>query len=286
MQEGAAIDFAKDINSDPKILPYTGATFGQGKSLTEKLLAKCPNGAAVAVTNYVGGNTADWFLPSSDELNALCKFTYGVLNTTPDVVCDSIGNPRGEFQDNLYWSSSQAFGYGRAMPVALAAWFGPTKAFPAYSNFEPLLNPRAVRPIRAFGSPTDKLVDAGIIQTAGIGDSSWQTKCPIVMDRQKTTQPQVTSIHFNNDGGTFYRLKDNSSSAVTTGSNLIGCYADLNALKSGGGFQSIGSINRDATGYFWQNGGGDTVGGRIRLTLNGSVLTATTGDPETISLIP
>ena len=285
MQEGAAIDFAKDINSDPKILPFTGATFGQGKSLTAKLLAKCPNGAALPVTNYVGGNTADWYLPSADELNALCKFTYGVLNTTPDMICDSTGNPRGEFQDDQYWSSSQGFSYGKPMPAAFVAWFGATKTFPAYSNYEPIQNTRAVRPIRAFGSPSDKLVDAGVIQNAGGGDSSWQSKCPIVMDRQKSTQPQVTAIHFNNDGGTFYRLKDNSSSAVTTSSNLIGCYADLDALKSGGGFQNIGSINRDAAGYFWQNGGGDTVGGRIRLTLNGSVLTATTGDPETISLI-
>jgi hypothetical protein len=274
-----------NVNTDSKILPYTGQSIGLGRVQTSKMLQKCPLGAALPVTNYVGGNTSDWYLPSADELNELCKFVYGNLQTSLDVRCDSVGNPRYGFSNDLYWSSSQANSKGFPMPAAFVNWFGPTKSFPAGDSIEPIPNPRAVRPIRAFESPADKLLDAGVVQSAGIGESSWPAKCPVIIDSQKSEQPQITAINFNIDESMFSRLKDNSSSAVTAASNLIGCYANFGQLKNGGGFYSLGSINRDKNGYFWQNGGGDTVGGRIRLTLNGSTLTATTGAPQTISLI-
>lgn len=281
----AAIRLLGNVNVDPKIMPFTGLSIGLGKVHTAKLLEKCPLGAALPITNYVGGNTADWFLPSTDELNALCKFSYGHLNTTPDVICDSVGKPRGSFSKNLYWSSSQASLNGISAPIALGFWFGATTEFPAFSNFEPTPSERSIRPIRAFGSPDEKLVDAGVVQQAGAGASNWPARCPIVIDSQKSDQPKVTAITFDNSGAKYLRVKDNSDSAVTTSSNLIGCYANLDQIKDGGSFFDVGSINRDKKGYFWQNGGGDTVGGRIRLTLNGSVLTATTGNPQTISLV-
>ena len=224
-------------------------------------------------------------MPSVDELNELCKFVYGNLKTTFDVRCDSVGSPHLDFANDLYWSSSQANTKGMPMPASYVNWFGPTKSFQAGSAVEPIPNQRAIRPIRAFGSPSDKLADAGIVQSAGVGDASWPAKCPAVIDSQKSAQPQVTSIIFKSSESKFSRLKDGSGTAVTAPSNLIGCYADLDELKNGGSFYSIGSINRDKNGYFWQNGGGDTVGGRIRLTLNGSVLTSTTGEAETVSLI-
>lgn len=274
-----------NVNSDSKILPFTGQSLGLGKLQTAKMLQKCPLGAALSVTNYLGGNTSDWYLPSVDEINELCKFVYGNLQTTVDVRCDSVGTPRLGFSEDFYWSSSQANTKGIPTPIAYGNWFGPTKTFPAIAPVDAIPNPRAIRPIRAFGSPDDKLVDAGIVQLAGVGESNWPAKCPVVIDSQKSAQPQVTAIKFNSSDSVFSRLKDNSSSAVTTPSSLIGCYANFGELKNGGSFYSIGSINRDKNGYFWQNGGGDTVGGRIRLVLSGSVLTATTGDPETISLI-
>jgi hypothetical protein len=274
-----------NVNSDSKILPFTGQSIGLGKVQTSKMLDKCPLGAALPITNYLGGNTSDWYLPSVDELNELCKFAYGIVGTTNDVRCDSVGNPRLGFSKDLYWSSSQANAKGFPMPAAYGNWFGPTKAFPATAAVDAIPNPRAIRPIRAFGSPADKLADAGIIQPAGVGESSWPVKCPVVIDTQKSAQPQVTAINFKSSDSHFSRLRDNSSSAVTEPSNLIGCYADIGDLENGGSFYSIGSINRDKNGYFWQNGGGDTVGGRIRLELSGSALIATTGDPETISFI-
>ena len=274
-----------NVNSDAKILPFTGQSLGLGKSLTSKMLQKCPQGAALPITNYLGGNTSDWYLPSVDELNELCKFVYGNLQTTIDARCDSVGNPRLGFSNDLYWSSSQANSKGFPMPAAFGNWFGPTKSFPAISAVDAIPNARSIRPIRAFGSPADKLADAGVIQPAGVGESGWPAKCPVVIDSLKTAQPQVTAINFNSSDSQFSRLQDNSSSPVTTPSNLIGCYANFGELKNGGSFYSVGSINRDKSGYFWQNGGGDTVGGRIRLTLSGSVLTAMTGEPETISII-
>jgi len=277
----------ENINSDSKVVPRAGNSIGLGKALTSKLLDKCPFGAALPVTSYLGGNTADWFLPSADELNELCKYSFGQLKTTVDVMCDSVGTPKGGFAENAYWSSSQANQKGIPTPVAYISNFFSNKVFGENGTYfvEPLVNARAIRPIRAFGSPSDKLADAGVIQLAGAGESGWPVKCPVVIDSQKSPQPQVTAINFNADDSLFLRLKDNSSSGVTTPSNLVGCYANFGQLKNGGDFYSVGSINRDKNGYFWQNGGGDTVGGRIRLTLNGSTLTATTGEPQTISLI-
>ena len=281
----SALKSLQNVNADAKILPFTGQSIGLGKAQTSKMLQKCPLGAALPVTNYVGGNTSDWYLPSVDELNELCKFVYGNLKTTFDVRCDSVGSPHLGFANDLYWSSSQANTKGMPMPASYVNWFGPTKSFQAGSAVEPIPNQRAIRPIRAFGSPSDKLADAGIVQSAGVGNASWPAKCPAVIDSQKSAQPQVTSIIFKSSESKFSRLKDGSDTAVTAPSNLIGCYADLDELKNGGSFYSVGSINRDKNGYFWQNGGGDTVGGRIRLTLNGSVLTSTSGEAETVSLI-
>lgn len=284
---GGPLNPRENINSDSKVIPRAGNSIGLGKALTSKLLDKCPMGAALPVTNYVGGNTADWFLPSADELNELCKYSFGQLKTTVDVMCDSVGTPRGGFAKNAYWSSSQANLNGIPTPTAYISNFFPNKSFGENGTYfvEPLMNARAIRPIRAFGSPSEKLSDAGVIQIAGIGKSGWPVKCPVVIDAQKSPQPQVTAINFNADDSMFLRLKDNSSTAVTAPSNIVGCYANFGQLENGGDFNSVGSINRDKNGYFWQNGGGDTVGGRIRLTLNGSTLTATTGEPQTISLV-
>jgi hypothetical protein len=284
---GGPLNPRENINSDSKVIPRAGNSIGSGKALTSKLLDKCPFGAALPVTNYLGGNTADWFLPSADELNELCKYSFGQLKTTVDVMCDSVGTPKGGFAENAYWSSSQANQKGIPTPVAYISNFFSNKVFGENGTYfvEPLVNERAIRPIRAFGSPSEKLADAGVIQLAGVGESGWPVKCPVVIDSQKSPQPQVTAINFNADDSMFLRLKDNSSSAVTTSSNIVGCYANFGQLENGGDFYSVGSINRDKNGYFWQNGGGDTVGGRIRLTLNGSILTATTGEPQTISLI-
>jgi len=277
-----------NVTSDQKIIPFTGQSIGLGKVLTLKMLEKCPLGAAFPVTNYFGGNTADWYLPSVDELNELCKFSYRQLGTTPDVICDSVGTPQGSFMQNAYWSSSQTNAKGYPAPAAYISKFFSSKFYSEFGTYyvDPMPNPRAIRPIRAFGSPTDQLIDAGIVQFAGFGDPNWPAKCPVVIDTQKTAQPKVTAIKFINSNSLFSRLKNSSNSAVTVADALIGCYVNFDELKNGGSFYSVGSVNRDKSGYFWQNGGGDTVGGRIRLNLTGSVLTATTGEPETISLIP
>lgn len=277
-----------NINTDSKIIPITGQSIGLGKALTSKMLEKCPLGAALPISNYVGGNTADWYLPSVDELNELCKFSFGQVKTTPDVRCDSVGNPRGDFAKYAYWSSSQANAKGVPVPAAFISSFAPSKVFGESGTYviDPFPNGRPIRPIRAFGSAAQSnLVDAGVIQIAGFGESNWPAQCPLVIDSLKSEQPQVMAIKFGNSDSVFSRIKDASSTAVATPANLIGCYANFGELKNGGNFYSVGSINRDKSGYFWQNAGGDTVGGRIRLTLNGSALISTTGDPETITLI-
>jgi hypothetical protein len=270
---------------------FTTLTMGQGRSNTAKMAAKCPQGAGAAAFNYLGGKTADWFLPSASELNELCKFAYGDLNTAPEIACDSVGSPRLGFLSWFYWSSTQV----SSGPLAGAFWFGKQN----YSQYGdqitlPTINTAHYRPIRAFSSPSDSLVSPasklaaqGIVQLAGIGDPSWPVQCPVVIDQLASGQPKVTAVHFNNNDETFSRLQDGTSNATQTPGNLVGCYVDLPVLTSkDGNFYHIGTINRDKNGYFWQNGGGDPIGGRIRLSLSGTTLTTTSGDPDSITLIP
>ena len=52
----------------------TGTAIGTGKANTAAIFAIDTNApAALACKNYDGGDKDDWFLPSKDELNELCK---------------------------------------------------------------------------------------------------------------------------------------------------------------------------------------------------------------------
>ena len=89
----------------------------------------------------MGGQT-DWFLPSIDELNALCKWAF---NDTVHLVCNDGGGDQllltnGGFSSNYYWSSSENGDSG--------AWLqtfgdGNQTLTTKYDGFP-------VRPVRAF----------------------------------------------------------------------------------------------------------------------------------------
>jgi hypothetical protein len=71
--------------------------------------------AQAAVLAYAGGSTAgQWFIPSMNELNELCKYARGQTTGVLTVACASGGtlktgttNDLGGFGADLYWSSSE-----------------------------------------------------------------------------------------------------------------------------------------------------------------------------------
>ena len=55
---------------------------------------------------YTANGKSDWFLPSKDELNRLCRFVRG-QESDSDALCESTGSVRSGFSYGYYWSSSQ-----------------------------------------------------------------------------------------------------------------------------------------------------------------------------------
>ena len=117
-----------------------------------------------------------------------------------------------------------------------------------------------------------KIVALGEVQAAGIGDPSWPVKCPRSVDTAKIPGLKVFGFKLNGEG-LYSRLADGTSSPTKQADNLIGCYAQLSEFipdSKDANFYHIGTINRDATGYYWQNASGS----RLRLTLSGTILTS------------
>ena len=136
----------------------TGATataIGTGEANTNKILAEC-NTAGIAAdvakkystTNTVNapGAAGQWFLPSKDELNEMCKiYSNGRTDTTgwsaKQNGCTGNTSPTGGFATGAYWSSSEGNGggaWGQAFNVGIQ-----DNIYRAGSAYY-------VRPVRAF----------------------------------------------------------------------------------------------------------------------------------------
>lgn len=131
-----------DANTVPGGAVGTG--LGAGWANTDRIARFCDSGPAVLARGYHGGGKADWYLPSIDELNQLCRWANG-LNTTLTTTCQegqSGTPPVGGFVNQGYWSSSEWIDFSnQALIVGMG--FGDS------SQLNKALTP-GVRPIRAF----------------------------------------------------------------------------------------------------------------------------------------
>jgi len=125
----------------------TATAIGTGKANTATILTKCTTAgiAARVAADYRGEGKSDWFLPSRDELNELCKiYSNGRTDTTKYSAyqngCTGNTSPTGGFAAGIYWSSSEG--------TAANAWgqyFGLGDQYDDFKYFT-----YYVRPVRAF----------------------------------------------------------------------------------------------------------------------------------------
>ena len=109
-----------DGTNDPEVIwgcsgdSISGATetaIGTGPANTAAILAACSSrtNAAGVVDAYEKNGHTDWYLPSKDELNALCKWVH---NDNVNTICNSNRQfdplVNGRIIVNSYWSSSQS----------------------------------------------------------------------------------------------------------------------------------------------------------------------------------
>jgi hypothetical protein len=137
----------------------TGTAVGTGSANTAKMFAagygigQCSSNAAAVVLAYGGtdASVGQWFLPSKDELNAMCYFV-GNPTATPDPTVNCyLSFQRSAFYNSdyglpgAYWSSSEQIWQGQDSGDAFWQMFsdGGASVAPKFDSFN-------VRPIRAF----------------------------------------------------------------------------------------------------------------------------------------
>jgi hypothetical protein len=118
-------------------------------------VAGATSSAQAAVLAYAGNSIAgQWFIPSANELNELCKYARGQLTGNVRVPCDSSGtlktgtlNDLGGFVSSLYMSSSEWWIDGARYHYFNTDGFGGTRHRSGFKDLFPFIY---VRPIRAF----------------------------------------------------------------------------------------------------------------------------------------
>jgi len=137
--------------SAPETATATAIGWGYRNTLAMVLQDATANKAGTIARAYRGpNNLSDWYLPSFDELNQMCKWARGVAWTSDATVCAggtiNTGAGAAGFGNYDYWSSSdRGTGYGdyaryQWFPTGLQGWTA--KSMSGQNLY--------VRPIRAF----------------------------------------------------------------------------------------------------------------------------------------
>jgi hypothetical protein len=99
--------------SDTNFQRTLGPEIGKGKANSAFIVANCITGfkgAAALATEYLGGGKNDWFIPSTDELNELCKFAQSLPSGSASTPCGNSGKLRAGLiltAGAWYWSSTE-----------------------------------------------------------------------------------------------------------------------------------------------------------------------------------
>jgi hypothetical protein len=133
---------------------------GQGFYNTSRM----PSAYTQKVLAYAGNSIAgQWFIPSMNELNELCKYAWGQATGDLKVACapgnsanfkstSNAGLDRGGFVTDAYWSSSESnFVFGNDQVATRAWWQSFTGHSTGYQGTQDKLDDFRFRPIRAFG---------------------------------------------------------------------------------------------------------------------------------------
>ena len=126
---------------------------GEGKANTKAIMSSCKTSGAELAHSFVGEGKQDWFLPSKNELNELCKYANGQLTGDSKVMC--AGDSSGTFQwrnfkIKSYMSSSLG---GQEFPDVVPFWdqsFHSGIQLILHGSINGVTNGGTVHPIRAF----------------------------------------------------------------------------------------------------------------------------------------
>jgi hypothetical protein len=125
-----------------------GTAIGTGHANTTAIRAQSNTvgKAATASRAYQGGGKTDWFLPSKDELNQLCRYAWNLTVGNTITTCTGMsGTIRTGFSTGFYWSSSEF------ADVVNAAGNAEVQVFSnGGRNVIDKSWPLSVRPVRAF----------------------------------------------------------------------------------------------------------------------------------------
>ena len=137
-------DFVASLISVSTGSLITSAVMSRGFSNTKNMLGSCTYGAANMAASYSGGGKSDWFLPSKDESNQMCKWMRANSWVSDATACNggtlNSGTGASGFGDGFYWTSTESSateGKGQYNNIGMGSNYAKTTSM-------------FVRPIRAF----------------------------------------------------------------------------------------------------------------------------------------
>jgi hypothetical protein len=112
------------ITNDPESAYNNALGVGRGYANSEAIVTQngpynesTNNYAAGAARAYTGGSKGDWYLPTTAELNLLCRWARGVAPSVTTVCTggslnsSTYGASSAGFVYNAYWSSSESYSF-------------------------------------------------------------------------------------------------------------------------------------------------------------------------------